>query len=216
MPKIYEVLLMKCRLCKQSISDGAKKCHHCQSWLDWKRFFSNFALIFSAVTLLLSASGVLLAPTIGLLLGKKPKLEAILLKSTINEFKFMITNAGNAVIGIKEICIINNLNDIDDNKRIFSIAEDQWGKTISCNKSFLLIQHKRNIKTEWNLPVFYDKRHNINMSTSPCTLRIEYFNLSTSESDSKNFDFKCYKGSIYNIEDMLYNNRAFNKNTFTR
>jgi len=118
--------LANCLSCKVKINDNAKKCHACQSWQNWKRYFDSSNLVLGAFLLLITFLGVIFQPLMEFMQDESPKIEAAILSSSPQTIDVMISNVGGSVAGIVDMYM--NVGDKDG----FNVpaGKDSWGNLV--------------------------------------------------------------------------------------
>jgi ribosomal protein L40E len=100
---IVKVKMSVCRECKQTISEGASKCHNCGAYQNWRRFISSSALLAGFVLTWIS---IWAAPPVNKMLqDNRADLKISVIEGSNKEISFMLSNVGNQPAGLSQIVI---------------------------------------------------------------------------------------------------------------
>ncbi len=85
---------VRCRACREEILEGARKCVHCDSYQDWRRYLNVSSSILALLVALVSVTSIML-PILGKTLrGENSKIDLIFIGIEKNFFTLVATNRG--------------------------------------------------------------------------------------------------------------------------
>ncbi len=122
----------QCCECKETLNEGALRCHSCGSYQNWKRFL-NFGHL--SAGLFLICVSILAAPPIAKLFHEdKVDFKISILEGDMLKFKFMLANAGNLPAALTKIEIENNV----ERGGTWYVESDLKNKLIAPGKAYII------------------------------------------------------------------------------
>lgn len=91
-----EQRMTKCHQCRLSIPEGAKVCTHCQSYQDWRRWFSVSGTVLALLTALISVLSFAVPSFIGLVHKPHSDMSAPMISLEGTTIRLLVVNNGDA------------------------------------------------------------------------------------------------------------------------
>ena len=92
---------MECRVCRETIKDGASKCTHCDSFQKrWRSFFNFSSLVLSLLIALIAVTTAGI-PVFKSLKAPKASVRYEILSCKANEVRIIAVNSGNSLAVVK-------------------------------------------------------------------------------------------------------------------
>lgn len=88
--------LIVCKVCCESIQDGARKCIHCDSFQDWRRFLNMSGTVLALLVALITVSSTALPQMIALLTPSFSEVSVVQRGFKGNQLAFHMVNSGTA------------------------------------------------------------------------------------------------------------------------
>jgi hypothetical protein len=91
---------MKCLVCREDIQEGAKKCIHCDSYQDWRRYFSVGTVVLSLLIALFSVLTTLIPVVLDAFHTPRAKLEFKVLECKVDGVRVRVRNTGDQLTAV--------------------------------------------------------------------------------------------------------------------
>jgi len=118
-----------CTVCKSEINSGAKKCIHCNSFLDWRRFLHFNTIVISLLVALISVISAT-APVLKSILTPQADTRFALFSIRGDKVNVLATNTGQRAAVLKEAWIEMKEAGSGKTRRVLLSKTDDKGKEL--------------------------------------------------------------------------------------